>query len=66
MNGIPLNRLLRIIIKLQAKRQNKQEGTIKETSGYVGPERVSKWPNSVMMIIMMVTSDRTFIYFHCF
>jgi hypothetical protein len=40
--------------------------TFEETSGYVRPERVNKWPNSVtdmmmMMMMMMITEPLKYV-----
>jgi hypothetical protein len=62
VNRIPHNRLARLIKKLHPKRQKEPRKTTEETSGYVRPERVNKWPNSLirsymMMIILSAKSD---------
>ena len=44
---------------------------LEETSGYVRPERVNKWPNSMrymmmmMMMMMMILSGRKYILMSC-
>jgi hypothetical protein len=40
--------------KLHTERQKKQGETVEETSGYVRPEGVHKWRNSLMMTVMVV------------
>jgi hypothetical protein len=52
------NRLLRLIKELHSKRQKEPRKTTEETSGCVRPERVNKWPKSlIMMMIMMKVRD---------
>jgi hypothetical protein len=43
-----LEKVMRIIKKLQIKRQKKPGETIKETSGCGRQERINKWPRSML------------------
>jgi hypothetical protein len=53
---MPRNRLPRVNETLFPSWQNESWQTFEETSGYVRPERVNKWPNSMtdMMVMMMM------------
>ena len=53
VNRMPRNRLLRIK-KIHTERQKKPGETVEETSGCVRPERVRKWPNSMMMTVLVL------------
>jgi hypothetical protein len=49
IDRIPLNRLLKVIIKPHTKRQKKRGKNIEETSGCVRQERVIRWPKSMLV-----------------
>jgi len=44
---MPLNRLPRVMKHCSATGRRKHGRTFEEISGYVRPERVNKWPNSM-------------------
>jgi hypothetical protein len=48
VNRMLRNRLPRLIKKLHPKRQKEPRKVTKKTSAYVRPERVNKWPNSLI------------------
>jgi len=47
VNRMPRNRLPRVMKHYSATGRTKSWQTFEETSGYVRPERVNKWPNSM-------------------
>jgi hypothetical protein len=50
VSRMPRNRLPRLKKKLHPKIQNEPRKTTEETSGFVRPDRVNKWPNSFVAI----------------
>ena len=62
VNRMPRNRLPRIAKKTTDQRQKEPGETNEETSGCVRPERVSKWPNSMIAILLLLL----FIYLFFF
>jgi len=66
VNRKPRHRLQGIIKKLQTKKQKEPGVTIQDTSGFVRPERVNQWPNSmlarfiiIIIIIIIITTTTT-------
>ena len=47
VNRMPRNRLLRVMKHYSPTSRRNHGRPFEETSGYVGPERVNKWPNSM-------------------
>ena len=47
VNRVPHNKLPRVMKHYSPKWQKELWQTFEETSGYVRPERVNKWPNSM-------------------
>ena len=47
VNRMPRNRLPRVMKRYYTNWQKESWQTFEETSGYVRPERVNKWPNSM-------------------
>jgi hypothetical protein len=64
VNRMPRNRLPRVMKHyLFPNWQKESWQTFEETSGYVRPERVNKWPNSMtnMMMMIMIFSYKTLV-----
>ena len=47
VNRMPRNRLPRVMKRYSPTGRKESWQTFEETSGYVRPERVNKWPNSM-------------------